>query len=198
MTLSPDEAAGALRDMAAVETRSRRVYGYREASPHLILWGVWWAVGYGLTEPWPQRALAIWIAIIAIGLSADFAISLSSASRRDAQADRVADPTRLPEVARLSWIFPGSVLTAFAFIAATLTVMAPVTGRQISAFIPLVVAASYAVVGLWQGLRFIVAGMVIAGLTLGGFFLVPAHFALWMAGVGGGALILAGCWFRGV
>ena len=32
MTLSPDEAGGALRDMAAVETRSRRVYGYREAS----------------------------------------------------------------------------------------------------------------------------------------------------------------------
>ena len=32
MTLSPDEAGGALRDMAAVETRSRRVYGHRETS----------------------------------------------------------------------------------------------------------------------------------------------------------------------
>jgi hypothetical protein len=29
MTLSPDEAAGTLRDMAAVETRSQRVYGDR-------------------------------------------------------------------------------------------------------------------------------------------------------------------------
>ena len=84
MTLSPNEAAGALRDMAAVETRSRRLYGYREASPHLILWGgLWWA-GYGLSEPWPHRALAIWITIVLIGLTADFAISLSNASRRDA------------------------------------------------------------------------------------------------------------------
>ena len=53
MTLSPDEAAGALRDMAAVETRSRRVYGYREASRSvdggvggsaLILAGCWFRV----------------------------------------------------------------------------------------------------------------------------------------------------------
>jgi hypothetical protein len=32
VTLSPDEVAGALHDMAAVETRSRRVYGHRETS----------------------------------------------------------------------------------------------------------------------------------------------------------------------
>jgi hypothetical protein len=198
MTLSPDEAANALRDIAAVETRSRRAYGYREASPHLILWGVLWAVGYGLHEPWPQRGWAIWMTIIAIGLAADFAISLSDANRRDAQGGRVADPTQLPGEAWLRWRFPGIVLTAFAFIAATLAVMAPHSGRQIGAFIPLVVAASYAVAGLWLGLRFIVAGAVIGGLTLGGFFLVPAHFNLWMAGVGGGALILAGCWFRGI
>ena len=198
MTLSPNEAADTLRGLAAVETRSRRVYGYRQSSPHLILWGVLWAIGYGLTEPWPQRAQAIWITIVAIGLAADFAISLSNASRKDTRADRLADPTRPSAVARLRWTFPAIALTAFAFIAATLAVMAPVSGRQIGAFIPLVLAASYAVIGLWRGLRFIVAGAVIAGLTLAGFFLLPAHFAVWMAGVGGGALILAGFWFRGV
>ena len=95
-------------------------------------------------------------------------------------------PAACRQVARLRWGFLGMVLTALAFIAATLAVMAPVTSRQVGAFIPLVVAASYAVVGLWLGLRFIVAGAVIAGLTLGGFFLLPpADFALWMAGVGG-------------
>jgi len=201
VSLSQNEAAGALRDMATVETRSRRIYGYREASPHLILWGGLWWVGYGLSEPWPHRALAIWIAIVMIGLAVDFAISLSNASRRDAHADRVADPTRPAAVTRLrcEFRFLGIMLTAVAAIAATLAVMAPVTSRQVGAFIPLVVAASYAVVGLWQGSRFIVAGAVIAGLTLGGFFLVPlGDFALWMAGVGGGAVILAGCWFRRV
>jgi hypothetical protein len=50
VTLSPDEAAGALRDMAAVETRSWRVYDYCEDSRSvdggvggaaLILAGCW-------------------------------------------------------------------------------------------------------------------------------------------------------------
>ena len=50
VTVSPDETAGAMRGMAAVETRSRRVHGYREASPFvdggvgggaLILAGCW-------------------------------------------------------------------------------------------------------------------------------------------------------------
>ena len=90
------------------------------------------------------------------------------------------------------------MLTAFIFIAATLAVMAPVSGRQVGAFIPLVVAASYALAGIWCGSRFIVAGAAIAGLTLAGFFLLPAHFNLWMAAVGGGALLLAGLWLRSV
>ena len=53
MTLFPDGAADALRDMATVETRSRRVYGHRETSRSvdggvgggaLILTGCWFRV----------------------------------------------------------------------------------------------------------------------------------------------------------
>jgi len=94
------------------------------------------------------------------------------------------------------WRFPAITLIIFAFIFATCAVMAPINGRQVGAFIPLVVAASYAVMGLWLGLRFTMAGAVLAVLTLGGFFLLPAHFQLWMAVVGGAALILAGLWLR--
>jgi hypothetical protein len=76
--------------------------------------------------------------------------------------------------------------------------MSPVNGRQIEAFIPLVVAASYAVMGCWVGLRLTVAGGALAALTLCGFFFVPAYFSLWMAVVGGGALVLGGLWLRRV
>src|SRR5215471_17441452 len=99
MSLSPNEAASALRDMAAVENRSRRAYGYRQASPYLIMWGVLWVVIYGLTQLWPRRGLAIWIVILVMGLAADFALSLRRALRHDAQADHLADPTRRPAVA---------------------------------------------------------------------------------------------------
>ena len=44
MALSPDEAAGALRDMAHVETCSQHVSGDRQSSPHMV-----GAVNAGLT-----------------------------------------------------------------------------------------------------------------------------------------------------
>jgi hypothetical protein len=192
MTLSPNEAADTLRDIAAIETRSQRVYGYHRASPFLILWGILWVVGYGLTAVWPQRGNAVWIAILAIGLAATFAIGSRGSAKVDARGIRRA------AIANSRWVFPAIALIAFAFISSTFAVMGPVSGRQIGAFIPLVVAAGYALRGIWAGARFVVAGAVIATLVLGGFFLLPAYFELWMAGVGGGALILAGFWFRGV
>jgi hypothetical protein len=187
MTLSPHEAADTLRDIAAVESRSHRLYGYRLASPHLVLWGLLWAAGYGLTEPWPQFGRVIWAAVVAVGLVAGFLITLRSTSRG---SDRTgATP-------RFYWRFPAIALTAFAFVFASVAVMSPVSPRQVSAFIPLVVAASYAVMGFWVGLRLTVVGAVLAVLTLGGFFLLPTHFGVWMAAVGGGALVLGGLWLR--
>jgi hypothetical protein len=187
MSLSPNEAADALRDIAAVETRSHRLYGYRQGSPHLILWGVLWAIGYGLNEPWPQQGRAIWSALVAIGLVGGFLIVLRSHAQR---ANRTgAKP-------RIYWRFPAIALTGLAFVFASIAVMGPAGGRQIGAFIPLVVAAGYAVMGFWLGLRFTIAGAVLAALTLVGFFLLPAHFSPWMAVVGGGTLMLSGFWLR--
>jgi hypothetical protein len=56
----------------------------------------------------------------------------------------------------------------------------------------------YVLIGLWAGMRFVITGIAVAALTLGGFFYLPAHFLLWMAAVGGGALILAGLWMRNI
>jgi len=50
--------------------------------------------------------------------------------------------------------------------------------------------------GLWFGFRYIVAGLLVATLTLTGFFVLRSHFSLWMASVGGSALILTGLWLR--
>ena len=198
MSLSPDQATSVLRDIAAVKNRSQRFFAYREASPHLMLWGVLWAVGYGATAVMPRHGTAIWIAILAIGIAAGFLIGLRAAVQRDARADAPADPTRRRAVAWLRWRFGGIWLIGFAFIAAAVAVMWPCSPRQVGAFIPLVVAAAYAILGLWCGVRFVLVGAVLAMLTLGGFFLLPTQFALWMAAVGGGALVLGGSWLRQV
>jgi cyanate permease len=84
MSLSPDQATSVLQDLAAVESHSQRVFAYREASPHLMLWGVLWAVGYGATGVTPQHRTAIWIAMLAIGSAGGFLIGLRTAVQRDA------------------------------------------------------------------------------------------------------------------
>ena len=86
MTLSSNEAADALRDIAAAETRSQRAYGYQRGSPFLILWGILWAIGYGLTAAWPMRGYAIWAAILAIGLRSPASLIELSGSARHRSA----------------------------------------------------------------------------------------------------------------
>jgi hypothetical protein len=189
MTLSPNEAADTLRDIAATEHHSHRLYGYRQASSHLIQWGVLWIIGYGLSSLVPQHGAAIWGTIVTIGFVAGFAIVLRSHSG-------VAGRTGTRP--RIYWRFPAIAVTGLAFIFASIAVMSPVSSRQINAFIPLVVAAGYAVLSLWIGMRFLAVGIALAALTLGGFFLLPAHFDVWMAAVGGGALVLGGLWLRSV
>ena len=64
------------------------------------------------------------------------------------------------------------------------------------AIIPLLIAWSYVIMGLWLGARFLVAGLVVAAVTLGGYFYWPEHFCGLMAVVGGGTLIVTGLWLQ--
>jgi hypothetical protein len=177
--LSPQEAASALRDIETAERRSETLRGYAQGSPHLVLWGILWVVGYGLTDFFPRHGQTIWAVIVAIGLSAGFA-----AIRRGGHD--------------VGWRYGAVALTLAGFFCAVFAVLAPVNGRQVAAVIPLAVAAAYVLVGISRGPRFAVSGLAIAALTLAGFFLLRQHFFLWMAGVGGAALILAGVWLRRV
>ncbi len=75
-------------------------------------------------------------------------------------------------------------------------VFAPVTGVQVQTFITLLVAATYAIVGCWLGLRYAVVGAALAALAAGAFHLAPAQLPLIVSLLGGGALVLGGVWMR--
>jgi hypothetical protein len=176
VVLSPQEAAQALQSIASTQSRSATLRGYRGAAPHLILWGLLWAVGYGLTEVIPARGSAIWAVIVVVGIAAGAMMTFRQGGRS------------------AGWRFAAVWATLAVFCAATFAIMAPTNGRQVAAFIPLVIAASYVIGGIWLGSRYVAAGIAVAVLTLGGFFLLHEYFLLWMAVVGGGALLLAGLW----
>jgi hypothetical protein len=88
--------------------------------------------------------------------------------------------------------------TFLVFIVATSAIMQPQDPRQMAAFVPLVVAVCYVVLGLGAGSRITLAGVALGALTLVGYFAFPSIFMLWMAVVAGGTLVLSGLWLRRV
>src|SRR5438552_680958 len=150
MDVSPQDAAQALRDVEDTQARSATLRGYQQAAPHFLIWGMIWIVGYGLSDVFHEHAKAIWGVLVPIGLVAGLF------------AKRGANRT-------ISWHYTATALSILCFLAATLFVMWPVSGRQISAFIPLMIALLYALGGIWSGPRYIIAGIAVAVLTLIGF-----------------------------
>jgi hypothetical protein len=60
MVVSRADATDALRDVAAAEARSATLRGYQSASPHLIIWGVAWAIAYTVSDLAPVWANVAW------------------------------------------------------------------------------------------------------------------------------------------
>jgi hypothetical protein len=184
MPLSQTEAQGALRDISTAERASAKAYGYRLASPHLIVWGVVWILGYGVSYTRPEWSAA-WPVLALAGSIASFWIGWSNSCRTTGM--------------KRDWRGLGTAAAIFAYVAAILIIMPPRTDAQAGAFFPILVALFYTLVGIWmRGTRMLIAGVAVAALTLGGYFLLPHYFLLWMAVVGGGALILGGIWLRNV
>jgi hypothetical protein len=187
MSLSPEQAREALHDVEQTTRRSATVYGYESMAPFLILWGAIWVVAYGTNDlapraigqwAWPVLGMVGWVASMFIG------------ARRKGQSATDAG----------LWLRWFGVFVAYAVFAAGVgAIMRPTSDAQVGAFVPLIVALTYALTGIFfNATRLVIAGAAVAALTLGGYFYLPSHFMLWMAVVGGGALILAGVWMRRV
>jgi hypothetical protein len=95
------------------------------------------------------------------------------------------------------WKYGVNCLAIILFIYAVYAILPPTSDVQAVAFFPLLVALIYVLVGVWtRAARIALLGFALGVLTVGGFFWLPQYFLLWMAGVGGGALILGGFWLR--
>ncbi len=98
--------------------------------------------------------------------------------------------------ARYAMIYVAGTGTFIALALAIIVVMQPRTGAQIAALPALLVAAAYGVTGIFRGARWAILGVALGVLTVGGFLLLKSEFMLWMAAVGGGAILLGGFWLR--
>lgn len=187
MPLSLQEAAKTLSEAELAHKRSTELYFYQRSSPHLILWGTIWVVGYGGTGLYPQHSNPLWAVLMLVGILGGIWIG-----RR-----RRADP--LVRGGFRAWRMAALWVIILFFVSATYTIMEPHLGKQFCAFPALITGTVYMAVGLWAGIRYLVSGAAVVVLTLFGFFYMDLTlYFYWMAVVGGGSMILAGIWFRRV
>ena len=171
-----------MQDLEQVGHRSTTLYKYTKMAPHLILWGWVWMAAYGLCYVLPAQAGLIWLIADIVGVVLSIYIVRTN--------DRVGGEA----YRRVGWV----IVTLLAFLMATFAILPPQSGKQVAALIPMVIATTYILLGIWHGRRLVIAGVLIGTLTLLGFFALHNHFHLWMAAVGGGALILSGAWLKRV
>ena len=185
MNVTRSDAASALRDIDTVQKRAQTAFGYRNGSPYLLLWGVLWIIAGTVGALAPGNAGLGWLA-------ADIAGLIGTGCLIAAQARRDGSDGARGRVFR--YVAVAAVLAVF--IALTLSLFAPVTGVEVQSFIVLLVGAAYVILGCWFGLRYAVVGVAIAALAAGTCHFAPAHAALVVPLLGGGALILGGLWMR--
>ena len=185
MALSTAEAQSTLKDIEKTENRTAASQHGRASAPYLIMWGIVWAIGYGVTASMPQLSW-IWLTLIAGGIIGSIVLSVlqSRAYRRGGE---------------FGWRYFGSFATIAVFLSVLATIMPPLDNNQVSALFPLIVGLFYSFIGIWtKGWHMLPLGLALIGLTALGYFAMPQQFLYWMAAVGGGGLILGGLWMRSV
>jgi hypothetical protein len=184
MSLSSQEASASLQQVEEASRRSTELYFYHCSSPHLIMWGIIWIIGYGGTGLFPGVGMALWLGLIVIGCIGG--ILLGNKCRRDGYASG-------PYAWRMGALW--AIILFFVF--ATYAILPPHLNKQFCAYPALITGCVYMAIGLWRGLRYVISGLVVAALTLVGYYFIEPVF-FWFAAVGGGAMILTGLWFRTV
>src|SRR5579875_1322310 len=155
MAGSDFRAADALHEIESTQRKSAVTYGYQRTSPHLLLWGVIWIVGYAGVDLRPHW-WALWPVLVVLGLVGSFFLG----ARPTAQAS-CAD----------GWRFGAIAVVLFLFFWATFAVLPPKSGVQVGAFLPICVGLSYAIYGIWaRAVRMLVLGLAVGALTVGGYF----------------------------
>jgi hypothetical protein len=188
MSVTHDEARQSLDLIEETVAKTNKRIAASYAGNLLIWWGLIWIAGFtALYLLGPQGG---YVFGVLDGLGVVGTILLC---RKWPIRGSLRGPGSLQLVRRMMvfWL----ILVAYAILWVFL--LSPMTGMQLGAFLVTAVMLGYAVIGLWTGSLFMLwLGLIVTGLTVFGFYILPGHFNLWMAPVGGGALLGTGLYIR--
>lgn len=180
MSPSAEEAARALREIAAVRARAAGFQDYSAESSQLVLWGVGYALGFGFTGLFPSLILPIWLAVVVCALSIGTVIAC--------RTNR--------EIPGIAWRYLTLIGAILIFCILLHAIMWPISAEQGAMIGPLFVAALYVIRGVHLRPRYLALGVLLTAASLSGFYLFHFVFWWWMAVTFGGSLIAAGLWLR--
>ena len=188
MVISGVEAASALADIERVQRRTAVAAGYDLASPYLIVWGLVWLLGYvgcGML-PVAQWGYA-WLPPIMLGSAASAWFGVRTAARASGTAHRGALGRSLL-----------ATIAITVFLNCVSLVVGPIPPNSAIVIPALVLGLVYMLTGLATLPRFAWIGTIIFVATMAGFWFARPLLPFWIAGFGGGGLIVGGLWLRKV
>ena len=188
------EAAESLRQSQLVEQRTNLFRAYAAASPHLLLAGAVWTVGYfGMGISRPEQWGLIWLPLTVAALLGSFVIALRG------NRPKATDPT--PWIASVGAVTGASRVlwgmgAAMIFIVVTYLLFRPAELLPYIVFPAFVLAFVYALVGSMGATRFVWIGACVFAVTEVGLLIAPNLITYFIAAGGGGGLIAGGLWLR--
>ncbi|NKB72504.1 MAG: hypothetical protein GKR89_35960 [Candidatus Latescibacteria bacterium] len=142
----------------------------------LIVWGAVWLLGFSARQFLASDTVNIvWAVLVVVGIVASIGLG------------RRYDSTVRGE---LSWRIGVFWVALFGYSFLWQHILSSALPEVL--FIVTVVMFGYIVLGLWLGNFLVWLGFGVTGLALLGGYFSPAYFALWMAVLGGGALMGSG------
>jgi hypothetical protein len=181
MKATPENARAALADMERIVTATRQAVLALHVADHLILWGLIWMAGFGLSQFTSWHPGWIWLPLSLGGMLMSVWIGW-----------RKAQAVSSPVLGRIFWSFVALLL--FAIIWAVL--LHPFNHRNFAVYLATVFMLGYVTGGLWFGRFFVFLGMFVTGAALAGVFVAPQWIDALMAVLGGGALLGSGIYIR--
>ena len=190
MDISEKEAHDSLEQIQTVVNHTRRTIAASYDSGVLIMWGLIWIAAFLGTHFFGHWAGYIWMILCGIGAVATFYVCW--------RQFRSGNPVKFPAAEKIGWrIFLfWSLLFVYMFI--WLSILKPRGGIQLNAFILTTIMFAYVVIGLWFKCYYMFwLGIGVTCTTLVGFYLIPpSYYCLWMAPMGGGAILGTGLYIR--
>jgi hypothetical protein len=186
VNVSPSEAQDALAAIEAIAQRTRQSIASSGAYVTLIATGIVWLIGFACTQFLPAAIVGYaWLGASLLGGALGIVLGLRIGKR-------VRSPSAAPTAKRIGlfWLF------LVFYCAATIAVLRPMDGKQLTVLIILFVMIGHLATGLIISFASTWWPLPISALVLIGFFFFPDYFYLWMSLLGGGGMITLGLYIR--